>query len=71
MTDILTNDSSSSDNEDTSDIQDSELEIFSNGEYKPMNMLNNVDPDIHFYNSISHNCKYYRDEQIKTLNKED
>lgn len=36
-----------------------------------MNMLNNVDPDIHFYNSISHNCKYYRNEQIKTLNKAD
>lgn len=71
MTDILVTDSSLSDNEDTGDIQKSELEIFSNYEHKPGNMVNDVDPDLHFYNHILCNCKYYHDEQIKALNKAD
>lgn len=31
-------------------------------------MLTDVDPDMHFYN-ICHNCKYYHDENVITLDK--
>lgn len=68
MTDTIPADSSSSDNEDTSTTWESELELFSFEDYKN-NKLKDVDPDMHFFNNICNNCKYYNDNDILFLNK--